>query len=91
MFENCPVACKKCKNKCADHDPDCNEFKQNGECTKSPEYMNVYCARSCGICKTEICNDQSRYCDAWAKRGHCKNLTHISYMRRNCRKACGFC
>ena len=51
MLKNCPVACKECDNKCADHEPFCNEWKKNKECTRNPEYMNIYCARSCGKCK----------------------------------------
>ena len=47
MLENCPVACKACKNKCADHDVECVSWAKGGECSKNPEYMNIYCAKSC--------------------------------------------
>ena len=32
MLKNCPVSCKECKNKCADHEVYCNEWKAQGEC-----------------------------------------------------------
>ena len=45
MLKGCPVACKECKNKCADHNANCDAWKKTGECKRNASYMNIYCAR----------------------------------------------
>ena len=47
MLKGCPVACKECKNKCADHNSNCDEWADRGECKKNAPYMNIYCAKVC--------------------------------------------
>ena len=39
------MACKECKNKCADHNPHCDEWADRGECKKNAPYMDIYCAK----------------------------------------------
>ena len=86
------MACKECDNKCADHDVYCNEWKKNGECDNNPEYMNVYCAKSCGVCGgNKSCKNDNDFCDAWADKGHCKSKKYIGYMKLRCRKSCKLC
>ena len=71
----------------------CNEWKAKGECKKNPEYMNIYCARSCGKCKAEggNCKDDNDYCEAWAEKGYCTKGNHVNYMKLRCKRACGKC
>jgi len=91
MLKNCPVACKECDNTCADHEPYCAKWKKNKECKRNPEYMNIYCARSCGACKNSKCKNDNDFCDAWAKKGHCKSKKYKGYMKLRCQKSCGLC
>merc|ERR1719270_700061 len=91
MLKNCPVACKERDNECADHEPYCNEWKKNKECKNNPEYMNIYCARSCGLCKDKSCKNDNEFCDAWQKKGHCTSKKYSGYMKLRCRKSCGIC
>lgn len=38
---------------CQDNDFSCRNYAESGECQKNPEYMNVFCEASCGICSVE--------------------------------------
>lgn len=41
---------------CVDHNDNCGQWAENGECEKNPEYMvgrsgfPGYCMKSCGVC-----------------------------------------
>lgn len=92
MLKNCPVACDECKNDCADHEIYCNEWKAQGECKKNPEYMNIYCAKSCGKCKAQnACEDENDFCQSWKTKGYCTNSKYANYMKLRCKKSCGQC
>tara|TARA_B100000214_G_C23965704_1_gene627597 strand:- start:291 stop:1538 length:1248 start_codon:yes stop_codon:yes gene_type:complete len=39
--------------KCKNEHPDCNIWKENGECSKNPQFMNNLCTYSCGKCEKE--------------------------------------
>ena len=64
-----------------------------GECKKNADYMNIYCARSCGKCKAKGsgCNDENKNCKAWADKDYCKKGSHVNYMNLRCKKSCGKC
>ncbi|VDO98453.1 unnamed protein product [Heligmosomoides polygyrus] len=73
----------------------CAPWSSQGECSRNPTYMNLWCKASCGICKpttydlsTECSNRHTR-CAAWARSGECRN--NPSWMTENCRQACGSC
>ena len=85
------VSCKECKNKCADHEIYCNEWKAQEECTKNAAYMDIYCARSCGKCQAKGCKDENDYCQKWGDKGYCKTGSHVNYMNLRCKKTCGKC
>ena len=91
MLKNCPVACDECSNQCADHEEHCTLWKKQGECKKNPEYMNIYCAKSCGVCKGKSCEDENKFCGDWAKNGYCKSKKFKGYMTLRCKKSCGHC
>ena len=62
---------------CVDKDSECIGWAQSGECKSNPGFMNVQCARSCGLCTaTEAkfdpnCDDKSSFCGQWAAVGEC--------------------
>ncbi|XP_028392769.1 uncharacterized protein ZK673.1-like [Dendronephthya gigantea] len=40
---------------------------------------------------TEACADENRSCSRWFKFGYCYNGYVFGYMRKVCKKTCGFC
>ena len=54
-------------------------------------------SRSCIILLSMItsavsaCRDRSKSCFTWASKDYCTNSSYATYMRRACKKSCGFC
>ena len=86
--------------------PPCLNIHQNcllwaslGECHKNPDYMRIYCAKSCKTCPEQTIPFRERYCKnrfhlpefcyKWMRDGECQN--NIDFMRRECTKACQMC
>jgi hypothetical protein len=38
------------ENMCSDSNKNCKRWAENSECSKNPEYMHTYCAKSCQKC-----------------------------------------
>ena len=93
MLKNCPVSCKECDNKCADHNVNCGAWKGQGECSKNADYMNVYCRASCGKCTPSggNCKNDKGDCEGWAGKGYCTKSKYKKFMELRCKKACGLC
>mmetsp|Transcript_19394 Transcript_19394/g.22169 ORF Transcript_19394/g.22169 Transcript_19394/m.22169 type:complete len:483 (+) Transcript_19394:58-1506(+) len=47
--DTCPKSCRKCWA-CDDENESCKGWADAGECIENPQYMLVYCAKSCNIC-----------------------------------------
>jgi prolyl 4-hydroxylase len=49
-------------SKCEDYNVRCAEWAQASECSSNPDYMSVYCAKSCAVCTVaanQVANNQS--------------------------------
>lgn len=58
MQSNCCQSCKGSSNNnttttttCKDLNSQCAAWASRGECSRNPGYMEVYCKKSCGICR----------------------------------------
>ena len=60
---------------------------------QNPEYMHLYCTKSCGICGGSggNCQDENKFCPDWAKSGHCTNPEYQAYMLLRCKNSCKKC
>ena len=38
-----------------------------------------------------FCSDNRHYCYWWARQGHCHSYYYAHFMKRHCRRSCGFC
>ena len=38
---------------CTDQHDNCGSWAGGGECATNPQYMNLYCKLSCGLCHSE--------------------------------------
>jgi hypothetical protein len=38
---------------CQDYNFDCRHFAAQGECDNNPQYMNMFCEASCGLCSED--------------------------------------
>ncbi len=73
----------------------CAFWATEGECTSNPNYMNVNCEQSCGLCgdvegpPEPECTDENEQCPEWAVQGECTR--NEAYMSVNCKDSCGYC
>ncbi|KAH9488607.1 Zinc metalloproteinase nas-13 [Bulinus truncatus] len=75
----------------------CSEWAQSGQCKANPDFMELSCRKSCGLCPekdqdSSVCKNEHAFeanCGAWAQHGHCK--TNPEFMEKSCRKSCGLC
>ena len=73
----------------------CAFWASEGECTNNPNYMNVNCEQSCGLCgdaegpPEPACADENASCPDWAVQGECTR--NEAYMSVNCKDSCGYC
>ncbi|VDM46311.1 unnamed protein product [Toxocara canis] len=77
---------------CRDRRYECPKLAEQGWCKRSPEWMEEYCAQSCGICgirPAPSCEDLRVDCPALVMARHCK--TSKTFMKTYCAKSCGFC
>ncbi|KAL5004699.1 hypothetical protein ScPMuIL_018155 [Solemya velum] len=89
-----------------DHDDkECDEWARDGECHMNIDWMFDNCKKSCKMCdKTEkptndgrdenedgVCinNHDDSQCEYWANDNECNK--NPSWMKVNCKKACGVC
>ncbi|CAE1305213.1 unnamed protein product [Acanthosepion pharaonis] len=104
MLPNCPKSCRTCNGnstvtkptlpKCIDTyeiPENCKVWAQTNQCDKNPEFMLIYCRKSCNKCETGTCVNlyEDASCKRWAEDGNCDR--NKEYMRENCRKACKLC
>merc|ERR550534_1743085 len=81
-----------CENACTDENRFCPGWAYVGECRKNPDYMLLYCKKSCKTCaggRPSACTDQNQHCPGWASRGECEK--NPNYMLVNCQKSCKIC
>jgi len=89
---NCKISCGECDNKCTDHNSFCPEWANLGECKKNPQYMNLYCKKSCKKCQSEPCKDEKDDCPYWANtKKYCKSSSYKNFMELRCKKSCKLC
>ena len=72
----------------------CSVWALENECVNNPNYMNVNCKKSCGLCDGSgpiegPCVDENERCGEWASENECIN--NPNYMNVNCKKSCGLC
>jgi len=77
-----------CDGKVKDLRDDCKEQQKAGHCIPSSAVARD-CRVTCGFCKA--CEDESKFCAAWAQEGHCRLNTYEGYMAANCSMSCGTC
>ena len=82
---------------CVDSDIYCIDWADVGDCETDPEWMEVNCQKSCGLCNNPYitgdydpnCFDSELYCVDWAEAGDCD--IDPEWMHLNCRGSCGLC
>lgn len=104
MLENCARSCRSCNGnstvtkppipKCIDTykvPESCVKWAENNQCKVNPQFMLIYCRKSCNKCSVGTCINlyEDASCLRWANDGQCTR--NKEYMREHCRKACGFC
>jgi len=69
----------------------------------SDVWVLLNCKKACGKCPKptqkptpkptplSTCQDKRKHCAYWNGRGYCRGGRFEGFMRRNCRKSCGFC
>ncbi len=67
----------------------CDLWTSLGECDSNPDYMNIYCRKSCNRCVDDTCEDDEDRCVGWAETGECSS--NPVYMEQRCAKSCGVC
>ncbi|XP_022083990.1 zinc metalloproteinase nas-36-like isoform X2 [Acanthaster planci] len=81
----------------------CDQWADNGRCTREPDFMYKRCLKSCGMCIDERvtgvkaptakqrnkCADRFTTCKLWAGNGECDIATE--WMEKNCPKSCDAC
>uniref|UniRef100_A0A915A9L5 Tyrosinase copper-binding domain-containing protein n=1 Tax=Parascaris univalens TaxID=6257 RepID=A0A915A9L5_PARUN len=79
---------------CFNDDPCCSLWAAKGECPKNKRFMNKFCKRSCGVCKSNMpnrkgCFDRHISCPYFHSRGDCTRKRQ--WMAENCQFSCGWC
>ena len=83
--------------KCDTHER-CPIWKQQGECYRNEEYMNIHCSASCyGVTDAfkkkkstkNACEDHHDNCKTWAANWECQDNTNLKHYY--CRKSCETC
>ena len=82
---------------CEDLDEECAVWQHEGECSANPEYMEVQCRKSCGVCRGDrssppgasMCGDDDEDCSYWAANGECDS--NQEWMGLHCRRSCQLC
>ncbi|XP_038068797.1 balbiani ring protein 3-like [Patiria miniata] len=80
----------------------CDQWAENGRCTREPDFMYKRCLKSCGMCidervtgvkapttKRRQCTDRFTTCKLWAGNGECGIANE--WMQKNCQKSCDAC
>ena len=85
------------KEICKDELDNCPAWKNAGECSRNPTFMEGSCRLSCGLC-TEADGDAAEdcvnaaadsECEYWSTMGECES--NPSFMHASCARACGIC
>jgi len=94
-----PIITTEPTETCQDYDEWCEWYAENEFCQDQElvEYMRENCAKSCdpscGATPPEKCKNKKKNCNRRAMKGHCtsSNQRKKRFMKKNCKRACGFC
>ncbi|GMS97190.1 hypothetical protein PENTCL1PPCAC_19365 [Pristionchus entomophagus] len=98
-FQHCQSSCGWCNKKaapCVDYlaATDCAPFKAApGDLCTTDAQVKVFCAKTCGACITEDCDDASTRCPIWVGNGFCTDpfYTAGDSVSTYCKKSCDLC
>ena len=80
------------KAPCRNMNRHCGVWAREGYCQEN-SYMQMYCKPACNLCETKpkpTCVNEKEHCNVWRRQGYCRGM-YASYMKDNCRLACGYC
>ncbi|XP_035826903.1 uncharacterized protein LOC101854104 [Aplysia californica] len=88
-----PFVCKRPRehDPCHDLSRHCGWWANNGECQRSPGYMNYHCKWSCNVCPVAVCEDLLPSCSDLLTFDQDACTQYPDFMKRNCRLACNLC